>query len=85
MAKASDNSNSSTPAQQGAQASESILGESDSTFFVKLLVISFAGAAAVKYGSLLLDTPFQPSLAVGLSIIAAPCVAFAVYLGSRSR
>ena len=44
-----------------------------------------AGAAAVKYGSLLFDTPFQPSLAVGLSIVAAPCVAFAVYLGTRSR
>ena len=42
-----DNSNSSTPAQQGAQASESILGESDSTFFVKLLVISFAGVSCI--------------------------------------
>ena len=43
------------------------------------------GAAAVKYGSLLVDTPFQPNLALGLSIIAAPCVAFAVYLSSKSR
>ena len=43
-----------------------------------------AGAAAVKYGSLLLDTPFQPDLRVGLSIIAAPCIAFAVYLGIKS-
>lgn len=46
---------------------------------------AFAGAAAVKYGSLLLDTPFQPKLAVGLSIVAAPCTAFAIYLGSKSR
>ena len=44
-----------------------------------------AGAAAVKYGSLLLDAPFQRNLALGLSIIAAPCIAFAVYLGSKSR
>ena len=45
----------------------------------------FAGAALVKYGSLLLDAPFHPSLPLVLSIIVAPCIGFAIYLGSKSR
>jgi hypothetical protein len=44
-----------------------------------------AGSAAVKYGSLLMDTPFQPDLSLALGIIAAPCIGFAVFLASVSR
>ena len=42
------------------------------------------GAAMVKYGSLLLDTPFQPDLTLGLIMIAAPCLAFAMWMWRRS-
>ena len=44
-----------------------------------------AGSAAVKYGSLLLDTPFQPSLPLALTFICAPCVAFGIFLTVKSN
>ena len=44
-----------------------------------------AGAAAVKYGSLLLDAPFQPNLALALSIVASPVAAYSVFLLLKSR
>ena len=44
-----------------------------------------AGSAAVKYGSLLFDTPFQPDLSLALLIIAAPCILFAIFLSIESR
>ena len=44
-----------------------------------------AGSALVKYGSLFLDAPFQPSVTLALGIIAAPCVVFAVFLAAASK
>ena len=44
-----------------------------------------AGAAAVKYGSLLLDAPFQPNLALALTIVASPVAAYSLFLLLKSR
>ena len=40
----------------------------------------YAGAAAVKFGSLLISTPFQPSSIIALSIITVPCLMFSALL-----
>ena len=46
--------------------------------------ISLAGSVAVKYGSLLIDTPFEPSPAVATLLIAGPTVVFSVVLAALS-
>ena len=38
-----------------------------------------AGAAAIKYGSLSYDLPFQPNFPAALSLIFGPCVVYSVY------
>jgi hypothetical protein len=43
------------------------------------------GAAAVKYGSLLLDAPFQPNLPLALAIITSPILAYSAFLLLKSR
>ena len=58
-------------------------GDSDSSFLAKTLLGSFAGGAALKYGSLLSDTPFQPSLPLALAIIAAGTAATGAALAAR--
>lgn len=40
----------------------------------------YAGAAAVKYGSLAISTPFQPSSIIALSIITVPCLMYSMLL-----
>ena len=42
-----------------------------------------AGAAGVKFGSLLINTPFQPSDIIALSIITLPCLMFSALLLTR--
>lgn len=42
--------------------------------------VMYAGAAAVKFGSLLISTPFQPSSIIALSIITVPCLMFSALL-----
>ncbi|CAL8467002.1 g6538 [Coccomyxa elongata] len=62
-----------------------IIKESDAAFLLKLLILSFSGSAVIKYGSPLLDTPFQPSLPLAITIICAPCIAFALLLSLKSK
>ncbi|KAK9828009.1 hypothetical protein WJX81_008539 [Elliptochloris bilobata] len=71
--------------EHNGPSNSSILQESDSAFSLKLLFTSFGGAAAVKYGSLLLDAPFQPNLALALSMIAIPVAVFSLFLLLKSR
>jgi hypothetical protein len=44
----------------------------DMFFVAKLAAISIAGAYAVKYGSRLIDAPFEADLSVALAIIFVP-------------
>lgn len=43
-----------------------------------------AGSVAVKYGSLLIDTPFQPSFTIALSLIFGPTAVFSLILAALS-
>ena len=44
-----------------------------------------AGAAVVKYGSLLLDAPFQPDAGLGLTLVIGPCLIYSIALLYKSR
>ena len=48
------------------------LGESDQEFLTKLLLVSVLGSLTVKYGELLLDTPFSPTNAAAAALILIP-------------
>ena len=50
--------------------------DSDPVFLAKLLAISFSGAAAVKYGSLFLETPFHPDLGLAAAFVVLPTLAY---------
>lgn len=52
-------------------------------YLTKLLIVSAIGAAGVKFGSLLISTPFQPSGVIALSIITIPCLMFSALLLTR--
>jgi len=48
------------------------LKDSDLMFLGKLVAVSFVGAAAVKYGSLWIDAPFEPSLGLAMAMVFVP-------------
>lgn len=58
--------------------------EPDALFLAKLVGVSVGGAAAIKYGSLLTDIPFDPNAALALFLVAAPPVVYALILTRRS-
>ena len=45
----------------------------------------FAGGVVIKYGSLLLDAPFQPDPSLALGIVFGVPALFASWMQSRSR
>ena len=47
--------------------------------------ICHAGGAAIKYGSLSFDLPFQPSFPVALALIFGPCLVYSAYFWVRQR
>lgn len=52
----------------------------DLAFVAKLAVISVGGAAAIKYGSLLLDAPFDANWALALLLVFGPPAGYALFL-----
>lgn len=46
---------------------------------------AFAGAAVVKYGSLLTDAAFTPSPALALAIVFSPPIGFAAWMLSQGK
>ena len=44
-----------------------------------------AGAAIIKYGSLVLDAPFQPDAGLGLTLVIGPCLVYSIALLFKSR
>ncbi|GLC56891.1 hypothetical protein PLESTB_001160300 [Pleodorina starrii] len=74
MARASDNG----PGAFGNDAS------SDLVFICKIAGISFAGAAAIKYGSLVMDIPFQANAILAMSLVLGPPIAYAALLWRNS-
>lgn len=54
--------------------------DSDVLFVAKLAMVSFALGAGIKYGSLLLDAPFEANPLLALIIVGAPPISFAAYL-----
>lgn len=71
-----------TPSQDGEAGDVTLVGfedmavqfekDSNPSFFYKVLGLSCAGSAAVKWGSLAFDVPFEHSLLVALGIIFIP-------------
>lgn len=49
------------------------------------VMMSSAGAAVVKYGSLFLDAPFQPDAGLGLTLVLGPCLIYSIALLYKSR
>eukprot|EP00798_Chlamydomonas_sp_ICE-L_P017154 gene17154-23464_t len=58
--------------------------ETDFVFLVRLASASFTGAAIIKWGSLLIDLPFQPSLASAVTLVLGVPFVLAIYLKTRS-
>jgi hypothetical protein len=58
--------------------------DSDPAFLAKLLAISFTGAAAVKYGSLLLEAPFHPEPGLAAAFVILPTLAYWAVLASEA-
>ncbi|GIL73606.1 hypothetical protein Vretifemale_3775 [Volvox reticuliferus] len=56
----------------------------DITFVGKIAAISFAGAAVIKYGSLILDVPFQPNALLAMLLVLGPPTAYALLLWINS-
>lgn len=59
--------------------------DSNARFFYKVLALSCAGSAVIKWGSLAFDIPFQPSLGVALGIIFIPTLLNMSKWAVRSR
>jgi hypothetical protein len=57
--------------------------DNDLAYVAKLAVLSFAGAAAIKYGSLLVSLPHEPSLPVALFVVLGTPVAYSAWLLTR--
>jgi hypothetical protein len=57
--------------------------DSNAAFAGKLLVGTLSGAAAVKWGSLLIALPFEPNQAVAILMVSFPVLAFAFFLWQR--
>jgi hypothetical protein len=54
-------------------------------FLATLAVGAFAGAAVVKYGSLLTDTAFRPNPALALALVFSPPIGFAAWMVSQDE
>ena len=59
------------------------LTDSDAAFLAKTAALSVALAAAIKYGSLWLDLPFEPSLPLALAIVACGTVMTGAVFATR--
>lgn len=55
----------------------------DALFLGKLLLVAFVGGATIKYGSLLIDLPFQPNAAAAWAIVLMPPVVWAAQALAR--
>ncbi|KAL0031833.1 hypothetical protein WJX79_010204 [Trebouxia sp. C0005] len=66
--------------RQSLQTAVKIATKTERGYLFKLLIVSAIGAAAVKFGSLAISTPFQPSGAIALSIITIPCLVYSAIL-----
>ena len=52
--------------------------DSDVAFVAKMVIASFVLGGVIKYGSLLVDFPFQPNAAAALLFVLAPPAIWAV-------
>jgi hypothetical protein len=52
----------------------------DAAFLAKLVAVSFAGAAALKYGSLFLSAPFHPDSTLAAAMVILPTAAYGAIL-----
>ena len=55
----------------------------DALFLGKLLLVAFVGGCTIKYGSLLIDLPFQPNAAAAWAIVLLPPVVWAAQALAR--
>ncbi|KAK9824430.1 hypothetical protein WJX72_010187 [[Myrmecia] bisecta] len=59
--------------------------DSDVNFLLRLAALSFTGACLIKYGSLLIDTPFSPNPVLALGMIFGPPGVYSALLLARSQ
>eukprot|EP00884_Botryococcus_braunii_P000072 jgi/Botrbrau1/10065/Bobra.0355s0020.1 len=62
-----------------------MINDTDTKFVLKLLVVSFAGAAAVKYGSLLSSVPFSPDPTLAITVVLGPPILYSLYILVRGH
>lgn len=67
---------------QSGQGSTEV--EGNAAFVAKLLVGSTAGGALAKYGSLLIDSPFEPDAGLAWGFVLGPCLISAALLLASS-
>ncbi|KAG2433883.1 hypothetical protein HXX76_008236 [Chlamydomonas incerta] len=60
-------------------------GNSDVVFVAKLAAVSFGGAALIKYGSLVLDVPFEPNGALAMTLVLGPPIAYAALMFTQPK
>lgn len=72
-----------SPAPAGGGTPPSLIADSDSAFLLKLLGLCVFGGAAIKYGSLLLDLPFEPNSAIAVTAVVLPPAVYSLILLSK--
>ncbi|KAG2446485.1 hypothetical protein HYH02_008476 [Chlamydomonas schloesseri] len=60
-------------------------GNSDVVFVAKLAAVSFGGAALIKYGSLVLDVPFEPNGLLAMTLVLGPPIAYAALMYTQPK
>lgn len=61
------------------------INRSDSTYFIQLFVVSAFLSAVVKWGSLVMDWPFEPNWPAALALVSIPTALNMMKWASRSR
>ncbi|CAH9088508.1 unnamed protein product [Cuscuta europaea] len=85
IARASDPKREAPDPKSGGRNPSFVSLQEDLEYLVKLGVWSAAGAAAIKYGSIMIPQMTKPNLAEAISIITAPVFVALVLLINQSR
>ncbi|KAL4534883.1 hypothetical protein Ndes2526B_g05808 [Nannochloris sp. 'desiccata'] len=87
--RASENNQNGTGSidsdEKRTTVAESISKESDIVFLLRLISISFAGGAAIKYGSLVAELPGAPNGPAALAIVCTPPAIYAGWMLLQRR
>ena len=74
-----------SPPTASTSSASSSSSSDDAVFLLKLGASSFALGGAIKYGSLLIDLPFQPSATAALALVLSPPLLWAAVALVKSQ